>query len=84
MKTITQSDLSLIRDKAISYFISYSPRCRLEGMAVDLTDEEKRNMAYLESCVMLLNQLGVVDMDKFQKVFPPPFTRVQNTVWEEK
>lgn len=80
MKTITQKDLHMIKDKAISYFISYSPRCRLEGMTTDLTDEEKRNMAYLESCVMLLNQLGCVDMEKFKAAFPPPFTRIQEVV----
>jgi hypothetical protein len=84
MKTLTQNDLSLIKDKAISYFVSYSPRCRLEGMTVDLTDEEKRNMAYLESCIMLLNQMGCIDMDKVKAAFPPPFTRVQETVWVEE
>lgn len=80
---LTHSDLHLIKDKAINYFISYNPRCRLEGMTNDLTDEEKRNLAYLESCIMLLNQLGVVDMEKLKEVFPTPFTRVQNTVWDD-
>ena len=73
----------MIKDKATSYFISYSPRCRLEGMIVDLTDEDKRSMAYLESCIMILNQLGVVDMEKLKVAFPPPFTRIQSTVWDE-
>lgn len=83
MKSLTQHDLLMIKDKAIRYFISYSPRCRLEGMTTDLNDEEKRQLAYLESCVMLLNQLGCVDMEKFQAAFPPTYTRIQETVWSE-
>jgi hypothetical protein len=70
----------MIRDKAVSYLISYSPRCRLEGMIVDLNDEEKRSMAYLESCVMVLNQLGCIDVSKFKVAFPPPYTRVQEVI----
>ena len=82
--TLTQQHLQLLKDKAISYFISYSPRCRLEGMTTDLNDEEKRAMAYLESAVLILNQLGCLDVEKFKKAFPAPYTRVQETVWGEK
>lgn len=80
MKTLTQNDLHMIRDKSISYFVSYSPRCRLEGMTVDLNDEEKRQLAYFESCVLVLSQLGCVDLEKLKEVFPPPFTRVQEAL----
>jgi hypothetical protein len=53
-------------------------------MTVDLTAEDKRSLAYLESCILVLNQLGVINFEKLKTVFPPPFTHVQETIWDGK
>lgn len=71
---ISPHDLLMIEDRARHYYISYGPRIRLEGMFRDLTDQEKRHMAYMEAVVLVLSPHGAINLEAFNKAFKAPYT----------
>lgn len=55
---LTQQDLATIKDWARKAFVSMPARARLPGMVTDLTEDERRTLALLESAVtMVLTKL---------------------------
>lgn len=48
----TETDLNLVRDRAISKSSEIPARCRLKGMTRDLTQSEIRTAAFYEAAVI--------------------------------
>jgi len=83
MSKFTHADLTSIRDKAIKLVTFGSARCRLEGMARDLTAHEQVSLAYFEASVEVMNRLGVLDRTKLDGVMPTPFQADHDVIDEE-
>jgi hypothetical protein len=79
----TYPDIIASRDKAIKLFCEYPYRARIEGMLVDLSDSDKRALAFFEASVEVLNRLGVLDEVKLERVMPRVFTEVQEVNTEQ-
>ena len=75
----TLQDLTMLRDRAIRLFGDYSGRCRLPGMTRDLTEDERRMMAFYEASAIHLSQFdaGPVNIIDF---LPAPYTAVNEVV----
>jgi hypothetical protein len=53
---ISLFDVVDVRSAAIKEFNNMPARCRMHGMNSDLTDEEKRVLAFMEATVSLINR----------------------------
>jgi hypothetical protein len=82
---LTLKDLTLIRDRAISSLVKVPARCRLTGMTVDLTDQEKHILAFYESAVSTVFEKLGIDPTKEQldALLSTVFTATQESVFGE-
>ncbi len=58
MPKITDQDLGLITSSAIARYVAIPARSRLPGMPRDLSETEKRAIAFLEASAECLTRLG--------------------------
>lgn len=58
---LTEKDLRLLKDNAISKYVSLGLKSRLPEMDRDLTEDERRTLSYLEASITCLNRLGVIN-----------------------
>ena len=76
-----QEILTMVRDKAIEYFVKYPPRCRLGGMTRELTEDEKRAMAFFEASLLVLNSAGLIDdQSRIDLIAPIPTVPIQEVI----
>lgn len=55
---LTESDLQLIKDNAISEYNAIPVRAQLPGSTRVLTEDEKRSLAYLAAALQCLNRIS--------------------------
>jgi hypothetical protein len=82
-RKLSFTDLIDVRDKGIRNFVRYAPRLRLPGMIKDLDEHDKRSLAFFEAAVEVLNNLGVLDYDRFMATWQEPFTEIQEVITEQ-
>lgn len=80
VKPISKFDythVGAIRDAAVRRFIGYPYRARIGNMVVDLDDSDKRALAFFEASIEIMNQLGLIESSRLERVMPRVFTEVQ-------
>ena len=71
MPKLDPRELFLIRDAALKHFIDLPRECRFPGMNRDLTEDEKRTLAYFEASVEAMNRLGLLKANVDQNIPNP-------------
>ncbi len=57
---ITIRDVHDVRSAAIDDYVASLPHCRLRGMTVDITDEDKRILSYISATIKMLSRKGLI------------------------
>lgn len=71
-----QRDVVAVREGAIKAFGGIPSRCRLPNMSVDLSEDDKRVVAFVISSMQHLIRLGVLEPSDVEALFPEVYTKL--------
>lgn len=77
---ITIQDVRDVNGAAVRDFIKLPGRCRMRGMIVDIGDDDKRVLAFINATIEMLSRKGLVNPTGI--IGPSVYTEVQEVIDE--